>query len=571
MIPADLASPMQLALFVSRGGAGMGSDSVKSRAKIGHWDLADHKRKKYELTVWMDKRDVPFLNWDNGPGPSDYWMRDICQKYHTDIEFRGKQGSHAWHVIGKDLVPGRIVSDVWRGPVVRLHDFRIYGPLPQTFNSKAHNVFLDGERDLSKVDLELAFSRFARRAFRRPVSKPEIKPYLDIERNARGQLGRNREEAFFLTLKAMLVSPDFLYLKEKKSGDERLAPFEIANRLSYFLWSSLPDNELFLTAKEKKTESRAILKQQVERLLEDPRSRSFVRGFADSWLRLDKLGTMPPASLKFQEFYRYGLKEAMLEETHRFLAHAIEENIPLTDFIDSEYGFLNQDLARHYGIQGIEGIHFRKVSFPDDSVRGGLLGQASILTLTANGVDTSPVIRGIWVLESLLGTPPSPPPPDVESIDPDVRGAQTVKDLLEKHRSVQACADCHAKIDPYGFPLEYFDPVGGYRPTYYRSRFWKNSTQTTELFPSKPIDGSATLTTGEKLWGPRSLKKALLSKKKLLAQNLALQLLTYGTGRTGSIRDKTQAKEIAESVIANGFGFRDLIIKVATSEAFARK
>jgi hypothetical protein len=261
----------------------------------------------------------------------------------------------------------------------------------------------------------------------------------------------------------------------------------------------------------------------------------------------------------------------MLEETHRFLAHAIEENIPLTDFIDSEYGFLNQDLARHYGIQGIEGIHFRKVSFPEDSVRGGLLGQASILTLTANGVDTSPVIRGIWVLESLLGTPPSPPPPDVESIDPDVRGAQTVKDLLEKHRSVQACADCHAKIDPYGFPLEYFDPVGGYRPTYYRSRFWKNSTQTTEFFPSKPIDGSATLTTGEKLWGPRSLKMALLSKKKLLAQNLALQLLTYGTGRTGSIRDKTQAKEIAESVIANGFGFRDLIIKVATSEAFARK
>ena len=469
------------------------------------------------------------------------------------------------------MEPRRNVSDMWRGPVVRLHDFRISGPLPQTFNSKAHNVFLDGERDLSKVDLELAFSRFARRAFRRPISKLEIKPYLDIERNARVQLGRNREEAFFLTLKAMLVSPDFLYLKEKKSGDERLAPFEIANRLSYFLWSSLPDNELFLTAKEKKTESRAILKQQVERLLEDPRSKSFVRGFADSWLRLDKLGTMPPASLKFQEFYRYGLKEAMLEETHRFLAHAIEENIPLTDFIDSEYGFLNQDLARHYGIQGIEGIHFRKVSFPDDSVRGGLLGQASILTLTANGVDTSPVIRGIWVLESLLGTPPSPPPPDVESIDPDVRGAQTVKDLLEKHRSVQACADCHAKIDPYGFPLEYFDPVGGYRPTYYRSRFWKNSTQTTELFPSKPIDGSATLTTGEKLWGPRSLKKALLSKKKLLAQNLALQLLTYGTGRTGSIRDKTQAKEIAESVIANGFGFRDLIIKVATSEAFARK
>ena len=324
-------------------------------------------------------------------------------------------------------------------------------------------------------------------------------------------------------------------------------------------------------AKENKTDSRASMKEQTERLLSDPRSKSFVRGFADSWLRLDKLGTMPPASLKFREYYRYGLKEAMLEETHRFLGNAIKENAPLTDFIHSDYGFLNQDLARHYGMRGIEGIHFRKVSFPEDSVRGGLLGQASILTLTANGVDTSPVIRGIWVLESLLGTPPSPPPPDVEPIDPDVRGAQTVKDLLQKHRSVQACADCHAKIDPYGFPLEYFDPVGGYRPTYYRSRFWKNSTQTTQLFPGKPIDGSAILTTGEKLWGPRSLKKALLSKKRLLAQNLTEQLLTYGTGRTGSIRDKNEAKEIAESVISNGFGFRDLIVKVATSQAFVRK
>ena len=200
-----------------------------------------------------------------------------------------------------------------------------------------------------------------------------------------------------------------------------MSSFEISNRLSHFLWSSLPDNELFQVAKNDKLTDRAALKQQVERLLNDPRSNAFVEGFAESWLRLDKLGTMPPASLKFREYYRYGLQNAMLEETHRFLDHAVKENIPLTDFIHSDYGFLNQDLARHYGIKGIEGIHFRKVSFPEDSMRGGLLGQGSILTLTANGVDTSPVIRGIWVLESLLGTPPAPPPPGVEPIDPDVR------------------------------------------------------------------------------------------------------------------------------------------------------
>ena len=204
-------------------------------------------------------------------------------------------------------------------------------------------------------------------------------------------------------------------------------------------------------------------------------------------------------------------------------------------------------------------------------MRGGLLGQASILTLTANGVDTSPVIRGIWVLESLLGTPPSPPPPDVEPIDPDVRGAKTMKELLEKHRSVQACADCHAKIDPYGFPLEYFDPVGGYRPTYYRSRFWKRSTQTTQFFPAKPIDGTATLSSGEKVYGPRSLRKSLLAKKHLLARNLAEKLLTYGTGREITLRDKNEAREIADSIVSENFGFQDLIVKVATSDAFSRK
>ena len=241
---------------------------------------------------------------------------------------------------------------VWKGPAIRLHELRINGPLPRTYQSRAQQVFLDGERDLAKVNLELAFTRFARRAFRRPVSKSEIEPYLKIENHAHSKLGRSPEDAFFLALKAMLVSPDFLYLKEERETN-RLNSFETANRLSHFLWSSLPDNELFQLAKNDKLSDRGALKQQIERLLNDPRSQAFVDGFAESWLRLDKLGTMPPASLKFREYYRYGLQDAMLEETHRFLDHAIKENVPLTDFIHSDYGFLNQDLARHYGINGI--------------------------------------------------------------------------------------------------------------------------------------------------------------------------------------------------------------------------
>ena len=571
MIPTNLNPPMQLALFVSRGRKGLGSDSVKSRSKVGLWDLADHQTKKFEVIVWMDQGDVPFINWDNGPGPSDYWMRDICEKYHTDIEFWGKQGSHAWHIVGKDLVPGKIVSDVWKGPVVRLHQFQIHGPLPVSFQSKAQKVFLDGKRDLTEVDLSLAFSRFARRAFRRPVTQAEIKPYLQIEKDARLKLGRKPEEAFLIALKAILVSPDFLYLKEESNQANKLSSFEIANRLSHFFWSSLPDLELFNQAKENALNDPDKINQQAERLLRDPRSRSFVHGFSESWLRLDKLGTMPPASQKYQEYYRYGLENAMLEETHHFLEYAIKHNVSLTDFIQSDYGFLNQDLARHYGIKGVEGIEIRKVSFPENSMRGGLLGQGSILTLTANGVDTSPVTRGVWVLESLLGTPPAPPPPDVEPIDPDVRGAQTVKELLDKHRSVQACADCHAKIDPYGFPLEYFDPVGGYRPTYYQNRFWRKSLQTTVSFPAKPVDGSSILSSGEKIYGPRTLRKILLTKTDLLARNLASKLLIYGTGRDLTLQDKNEAKEIAEKVNKENLGFQDLILMIASSKAFSRK
>lgn len=571
MIPVDLAPPMQLGLYVSDGEKGLASDAVKSRARLGLWDLPDHRKQTFEVTLWMDRGNVPFVNWDNGPGPSDYWMRDILKKYHTDIEFRGKQGSHAWHIVGKDAVPGRLVSDVWKGPVLRLHNFLINGPIHYTFNSKAQRVFLDGSSDISTVDLPLAIRRFARKAFRRPVSELEIKPYLAIEKQARETLGRKPEEAFFLALKALLVSPDFLYLKERASPGNRLGPFELASRLSYFLWSSLPDQELFELAKSGRILDPGCLREQVERLLKNPRSQAFVEGFAASWLRLDKLGTMPADRDKFREYYRNGLEEAMTAETHWFIDHAIRANAPLRDFIHSDYSFINQDLARHYGIKGVEGLNFRRVKLPGDGIRGGLLGQASILTLTANGVDTSPVVRGIWVLENLLGTPPPKPPPDVEPIDPDVRGAKTIKQLMEKHRSVESCADCHSRIDPYGFPLEYFDPVGGYRPTYYRARFWHRKEKRTKYFPAQPIDGAAELPSGEKFHDPGSLKQSLLVKMDLVSKSLTGKLMTYATGRTMSLQDQEELEEIAKRAIEPGKGFRDLLKEVATSRAFTHR
>lgn len=571
MIPTDLGPPMQLGLYISDGKKGIAAAGVKSRTKIGWWDLHDHEAREFLVTVWLDRGAIPMINWDNGPGPSDYWMRDILIKYHKDVEFRGKEGSHAWHIKPDTAVPGRLVSDVWKGPMIRVHDFTMTGPLPRTYRSRAQAEFAGGTTQIQDLDLELALKRFARKAFRRPVSPGDYEPYIELAERAVEDLKRSPEEAFYMALKAVLVSPDFLYLKETGDGKGKLTSWEIASRLSFFLWSSMPDPELFALAQRGDLVKPEVIRDQAIRMLEDPRSDAFVEGMARSWLRLDLLGAMPADSLKFQEYYLHGLEDSMRQETLHFVANAIRSNAPLSDFLDSDYTFLNQDLARHYDIEDVAGLHFRRVSLPAGSQRGGLLGQASILTLSANGVDTSPVVRGVWVLENLMGIPPPPPPPDVDPLDPDVRGATTIKERLARHREIESCADCHAKIDPFGFPLEYFDPVGGYRETYFRSRRWDRQARKTISFPAGQIDGAATLPTGERFSDPTELKRVLLEREGTFARGLTEKLMTYASGRTMTYLDQPEVERIAERSIEEGRGFRDLIIEVATSEAFTSR
>ncbi|MEM1293921.1 MAG: DUF1592 domain-containing protein [Verrucomicrobiota bacterium] len=568
MIPTDLTPPMQLGLYISDGTKGLAAAGVKSRTKVGWWDLEDHEVKDLQVTVWLDEGAIPMINWDNGPGPSDYWMRDILIKYHKDVEFRGKQGAHAWHIKPDTAVPGRIVSDVWQGPMIRVHAFEMNGPLWRTSKSKAKIQFAGDVNDIEELNLSEALRKFTFRAFRRPIGPKDYQPYVRLAEQAVTDLKRSPEEAFYMALKAVLVSPDFLYLKETGDEDGKLSSWEMANRLSYFLWSSMPDQELLSLAQKDELLKPAVIRQQVHRMLRDPNSKALTEGFATSWLRLDKLGSMPADQLKFQEYFQHGLEEAMRTETFQFVENAIDTNAPLTDFLDSDYAFLNQDLARHYGIDGVQGIHFRRVSLPQDSHRGGLLGQASILTLSANGIDTSPVVRGIWILENLMGTPPPPPPPDVEPLDPDVRGATTIKQRLARHSEIESCADCHAKIDPYGFPLEYFDPIGGYRETYFRNRRWNRLERKTVFQPGRPVDGASELRSGERFSNPTELKQVLLDRKETFATGLAEKLLTYAAGRPMTYRDHPELKAIADRALQPGQGFRNLILDVATSEVF---
>ena len=330
--------------------------------------------------------------------------------------------------------------------------------------------------------------------------------------------------------------------------------YALASRLSYFLWGTLPDDTLLSLAKQKHLNRSDVLREQVERMLGDERSDRFVRGFLDSWLTLRDLGDAPPDRNKFEAYYEGGLESAMRKETELYTRHAIDENQNLSCFLDSNYTFVNGPLAELYGLEDVKGLDFQKVAL-NDPRRGGLLGHASVLTVTANGIDTSPVYRGIWLLENLLGTPPPPPPPDVEPLDPDIRGTKTIREQLEKHRTVESCRECHRKIDPLGFALENFDPIGGWRSNY---------------DDRAPIDASGKLPDGSGFEDVVDFKKILLEKQFLFNRAITEKMLAYALGRRIEIMDRPTVDAILADLEERGGGFRDLITLVATSDSFSR-
>jgi len=322
----------------------------------------------------------------------------------------------------------------------------------------------------------------------------------------------------------------------------------------------MPDDALRRQGQSGQITGQDTLRGQAERLLRDKRAQAFVDHFTETWLRLDKLGSMPPDAKTFKRYYNDRLEQAMRRETQLFFQHLLQTNGSILDFLDSDYSFVNGPLARLYGIQGVDGGEFQRVVLTDANRRGGLLGQASVLTLTSNGIETSPVVRGVWVLENILGTPSPPPPPDVEPIEPDTRGSTTIREQLEKHRTVAACAHCHRNIDPLGFALEFYDPIGEYRTHY--SGNGRNQ---------RAIDGEARLPSGAAFEDLQGLKKFLRTRRADFTRMLASKLMAYATGRSVTLQDQLEIEQIAQQVSSTGYGLRDLVIAVATSKAFRRR
>jgi len=414
--------------------------------------------------------------------------------------------------------------------------------------------------------------KFAARAFRRPLESGEAEPFVKLAL-AGLEAGRPFAESVRAGLRAVLTAPQFLLFDERPG---KLSDFALAARLSYFFWSSAPDDELLRLAAERKLSQPDVLRAQTERLLASPQSREFVRHFTGQWLDLRNIKATSPDMQLYPEFDEM-LEGSMVAETEAFFTEMLTRNESVAAFIHSDWLMLNRAMARHYGITGVPGEQFQRVPLPAGSPRGGVLTQAAILKVTANGTVTSPVMRGAWVLKRLLGKPPQPPPPNVGSVEPDTRGATTIRELLDKHRNSDTCAACHRDIDPPGFALENFDVIGGWRDRF-RSLGkgdpppWKFEGRHVWQYKLGPaVDASGTMPDGRAFQDIREFKHLLLADKPQVLRALTGKLLTYATGAGIRFSDRAAVERIAAEVAAQDFGLRTLLHGVVSSPLFQTK
>jgi hypothetical protein len=401
-------------------------------------------------------------------------------------------------------------------------------------------------------------STIARRAYRRPVNADDLRVPLKFYKDARA--AGTFDDGIEMALRAILSSTEFLFRVERdpanaKPGQSyRISDLELASRLSFFLWSSIPDDQLLNLAAQGKLRDSAVQEQQVRRMMADPRSKALVTNFAGQWLYLRNLAAVVPDARLFPDFDD-NLRQAMRQETELFFESIVKEDRSVVELLSADYTFLNERLARHYGIPNVRGSNFRKVSLGPDTMRGGLLGQASILTVTSYANRTSPVLRGKWVLENILGTPPPPPPGNVPPLadNPAVGKALTMRERMVQHRSNPACSGCHQLMDPIGLSVESFDAVGRWR---------------TRGEGDEKIDAVGALPSGVTFEGVAGLKKALLAHPETFATTVAERLLTYAVGRGTEYYDAPTVRAITRAAGNTDYRFSSLILGVIKSAPF---
>jgi hypothetical protein len=437
-------------------------------------------------------------------------------------------------------------------------------------NGRHVDFFIEPPKDL-RGSIQNAVERLAGRAFRRPLKSGEVNEYVLIAEEALRK-GVAYQDAARMALRAVLCSPEFLFF----GGDPgKLDDYSLASRLSFFLWKSMPDEALLSVAAEGKLSDPKVLWKQVDRMLDDPRSMRFKNDFVNQWLGIEDIDATTPDQRLYPE-YDPALRLAMLEESVSFFAELVDDDLSVSNLVDSDFVMINRRLAQHYGMDEVEGQTIQKVD-SSDSVRGGLLTQAAILKISANGTNTSPVRRGNWVLTNLLGTPSAPPPPNVGSIEPDTRGTTTIREELAAHRADDVCNRCHRNIDPPGFALESFDVIGGFRERYRSKEHGERTDKKLLRRPiwqyklNLPVDSSGKTPDGETFEDIVSYRKLLLKRKEQIARNLVQRLITYSTGCEIQFADRPAVESILQKIESSEYGVRSMIHEVVQSELFLSK
>jgi hypothetical protein len=424
-----------------------------------------------------------------------------------------------------------------------------------------------------REDTERLIRKFLPRAFRRPVSDEEADHFVDTTL-AKLDEGYPFADAMRYGYQLILTSPNFLFLSPNASG--KLDDHALASRLSYFLWSSCPDDELLALADRGELGRPDAIRAQVERMLADPKASRFTKNFTGQWLDLRRIDFTIPDPVLYADFDDL-LLWSMPRETEAFFDEILRNDLSLLQFVDSDWSMLNARLATLYGIPGVEGSQLRKTTLTPESRRGGVMTQASILKVTADGTRTSPVLRGAWVLDRILGQPPSPPPPDIPPIEPDIRGATTIRQQLELHRDTPACATCHNHIDPPGFALECFDPIGNYRD------FYRVTTRTPAgqvelpygsgrpVYRGPDVEQGGQTADGRPFKDTAEFKRMLAEQQDQIARNLTRKMMIYATGADLQFADREVVEGIVNKLRENNYGLRTLVHEIVQSRVFLSK
>ena len=499
------------------------------------------------------------IDWVEMEGPfNEQWPPKSHQALFGDLPVK---------VWSKELGVPQPVQQIWPNSSGHGYPKDVYG----SRGEKRPIVYVETKD--APHDAERLLRAFLRKAFRRPPTDAELAEYT-AKAKAKLDGGAAFEDAMRSVYREALTSPEFLFLQEAPG---KLESHALAARLSYFLWSSMPDEELSALADSGKLSDPEVLHAQAERLLQDPRSARFVENFLGQWLALRELSATTPDAKLYPEFVPW-MQKSMLAEARGYFTELLTKNLDVTHLVRSDFAFLNEPLAQLYGIQGVRGWDVRRVALPAGSHRGGFLTMAAVLKTTANGTTTSPVKRGAFVMDKILGIVPTPPPPDAGSIEPDTRGATTVREQLTQHKRNATCAGCHQKMDGYGFALESFDVAGGWRDHYRALGVTGPDDQRSvvngkkvEYHQGPAVDASGQMPDGHPFKDVEDLRALLGGDPERLARAFTQQLVTYATGADISFADRAKVDRIVKNAAPDLYGLRSLLMGVVQSELFNNK